>query len=109
MVRDHTISVEEADRLLRVLEPSDVAGASRRARLLRIRISGRRGEHANVALPLALADLVLQLLPPRLHMTVDGRELDLTQVVAQIRDGDTRGTIVDVRDPHGDHIEIIAE
>jgi hypothetical protein len=109
MLRDGTVSVDDADRLLRALEAREEGRSPGRARVIRVRISGHRGERVNVALPLALADLVLKLLPRHVRMTVDGRELDLARVVGEIRNGEARGTIVDVHDPSGDHIEVIAE
>ncbi|SRR5579871_6192212 len=109
MVRDGAVSVEEADRLLRALESSGAHAAPARARVLRVRASSRRGEHLDVALPLALVDLVMKLLPSHARLMLDRHELDVRRLVAEVRDGQARGTIVDVRDPRGDHIEIIAE
>ena len=109
MLRAGNISVDQADRLLKALEAEPARSASSRARLLRLRISGHRGDRINVAVPLALADMVLRFLPKNARIVVHGQEVDIGQVVAQVRDSDAHGTIVDFNDPRGDRIEVSVE
>jgi hypothetical protein len=109
MLREGKISVDEADRLLRALEAEPNRPASSRGRLLRLRISGHRGERINVAVPLALADMLLRFLPKNARMLVHGQEVDIGQVVEHVRDSYAHGTIVDIHDPRGDRIEVSVE
>jgi hypothetical protein len=43
------------------------------------------------------------------RIVVHGQEVDIAQVVAQVRDSDARGTIVDFNDLRGDRIEVSVE
>jgi hypothetical protein len=109
MLRDGKLSVEEADRLLRALGADRDRPDAARGRTLRVRISSHRGERVNVAVPLALAEMVLRFLPKNLHFVTQGQEVDIADLVRGIGGSDAVGTIVDVRDPRGDHIEVIVE
>ena len=101
--------VDQADRLLKALEVEPARTASSPARLLRLRISGHQGERINVAVPLALADMLLRFLPKNMRMVVHGQEVDIGQIVEHVRDSDAHGTIVDFNDPRGDRIEVSVE
>jgi len=68
-----------------------------------------RGANVKFALPLALADLVLRSLPKGLRLTVNDQELDVAQLLAEVRDRGTLGKIVDVTDHRGAHVEINVE
>ncbi len=109
MLRDRKLSVEDADRLLRALEVERDRPEAPRGRMLRVRVSGHRGERVNVTVPLALAEMVLRFLPKNLHLVTEGQEVDIAELVRGISSSDAEGTIVDVRDPRGDHIEVIVE
>jgi hypothetical protein len=109
MVRDGKLSVEEADKLLRALESDREGAPVGRGRLLRVRITSHRGDNVNVALPLSLADVVLRLVPKGLRVDVNGEEIDVAKLVADVRDSGARGTIVDMRSVKGDHIQILVE
>ena len=43
------------------------------------------------------------------RVVVHGQEVDIGQVVAQVRDSDAHGTIMDFNDPRGDRIEVSVE
>jgi len=109
MLRDGKLSVEEADRLLRALVIERDRPEAVRGRMLRVRVSGHRGERVNVAVPLELAEMVLRFLPQNLRFVTQGQEVDIADLVRGISSSDAQGTIVDVRDPRGDHIEVIVE
>lgn len=109
MLRDGKLSVEDADRLLRALATDRDRPDAARGRMLRVRVSGHRGERVNVAVPLALAEMVLRFLPKNLHVVTQGQEVDIADLVRGISSSDAQGTIIDVRDPRGDHIEVIVE
>ena len=51
MLRDGKLSVEDADRLLRALATERDRPDAARGHMLRIRVSGHRGERVNVAVP----------------------------------------------------------
>ncbi len=109
MLRDGKLSVEDADRLLRALATERDRPDTARGRMLRVRVSGRRGDRVNVAVPLALAEMILRFLPKNLRLVTEGQEVDIADLVRGISGSDAQGTIVDVRDQRGDHIEVIVE
>lgn len=108
MVREGKLTVEEADRLLAALQP-EKARPVERGRLLRIRISGHRGETINFALPMSLADLVLRFVPKGLRVTANGQEVDVARLLTDLQESGASGKILDVTDHRGSHIEITVE
>lgn len=108
MLKEGKITVEEAERLLEALEV-EKERPSERGRLLRVRITGHRGDAVNVTLPLALADIVLRFLPKSMRFTANGQEVDLTRLLADLRDSGAIGKIVDITDQKGTRIEIAVE
>lgn len=108
MVREGTLTVEEADRLLAALQ-SEKAQPPGRARLLRVRIIGHRGEKMNFALPLSLTDLVLRFLPKGLRVTANGQEVDVARLLVDLRESGASGKVVELTDHRGSQIEITVE
>jgi len=80
-----------------------------RLRILEMLREGQRGEEVKFAVPLALADMVLRYLPKGLRVTVNNQEMDVSRLLAEVRDSGTLGKIVDVTDSRGGHVEIIVE
>ncbi|MDR5684247.1 MAG: hypothetical protein QN163_09500 [Armatimonadota bacterium] len=109
MVREGRLSVEEADRLLRALEADLQRASAGRSRVLRVRITSHRGDDMNVALPLAVADMILRFLPKGLRVTTQEGEVDLARLVTEVRDSGAQGAIVDVTDHRGDRIQVTVE
>jgi hypothetical protein len=108
MVREGKVSPEEATRLLDALETERPRGVER-GRLLRVQVRRAAGDNVNVAVPLALADVVLRFLPKGLRVTANGEEIDITRLVGDLRDSGARGKIVDVTEADGGHVEISVE
>ncbi|MDQ7844838.1 MAG: hypothetical protein QN122_09730 [Armatimonadota bacterium] len=108
MVREGKLSPEEAEQLLDALE-TPREGPGGRARLIRVMVRGAAGERVNLAVPTALADLVLRVLPRGVQLRAGGEPLDLARLVAAIRNGDVAGKLVDVTAPDGTHVEITVE
>jgi len=108
MVREGKLSPEEAEQLLDALE-TPREGSGGRARLIRVLVRGPAGERANLAVPAALADLILRVLPRGVQLRTGGDPLDLVRLVAAIRNGDAAGKLVDVTAPDGTHVEITVE
>jgi hypothetical protein len=108
MLRDGRISVEEAERLLDALDTGPAPGGAP-PRFLRVQVSGHRGDKVDVALPLALADVAVRLLPKGLRLSLGGEELDVARLLADLRTGGAAGTLVDARSPTGDHVRISVE
>jgi hypothetical protein len=108
MLKEGKVTVEEAERLLEALEAEKERPAGR-GRMLRVHITGYRGDAVSVTLPLALADIVLRFLPKGMRFTANGQEVDLARLLADIRDSGTVGKIVDITDHKGTRIEIAVE
>ena len=108
MVREGKLTVEEADRLLAALQPEKARPAGR-GRLVRVRVTAPRGRTVNFEVPLSLADLVLHFLPRGLRITANGQEVDVTGLLADLRESGASGKILDVTDHRGSHIEITVD
>ncbi len=102
------MSVEDADRLWGALQ-ADRPRAAPRARLLRLRYAGHRGEAMNFALPLGLAEVILRFLPAGMRVSANGQDIDVARLLTDLRESGTLGKIVDVRDHRGAHLEITVE
>ncbi|MGH2453203.1 MAG: SHOCT-like domain-containing protein [bacterium] len=110
MLREGKLSVADADRLLAAIQPE--RGLSRqvpRARLLRVRYAGHRGEAMNFTLPLGLAEVILRFLPKGMRVSANGQDIDVARLLSDLQEDGTLGKIVDVRDHRGAHLEITVE
>ncbi len=58
---------------------------------------------------MALADLVVRYLPKGLRLTVNNQEMEIAELLAEVRDSGTLGKIVDISDHKGARIEISVE
>ncbi len=108
MLRDGRVSVEEAERLLDALDTAPAPSAAA-PRFLRVQVSGHRGDKVDVALPLALADVAVRLLPKGLRVSLGGEELEVARLLSDLRTSGATGTIVDARSAVGDHVRISVE
>jgi hypothetical protein len=108
MLHEGKLSVDDAHRLLGALA-AERTRAVPRARLLRVRYAGHRGEAMNFTLPLGLAEVILRFLPKGMRVSANGREIDVARVLTDLQESGTLGKIVDVRDPKGSHLEITVE
>jgi len=108
MLHEGKLSVEDAHRLLGALQ-TDRARAAPRARLLRVRYGGHRGEAMNFTLPLGLAEIILRFLPKGMRVSANGQEIDVARLLTDLQESGTLGKIVDVHDNKGGHLEITVE
>ncbi|MCG3140468.1 MAG: hypothetical protein HDKAJFGB_01534 [Anaerolineae bacterium] len=115
MIENRQISAEEGARLLAALDDKpapDLApppSPSTRGRWLRVRVtdlkSGKR--KVNVNIPLSLVDIGLKMGAKFSPAGLEG--LNMNQIIAAVKAGDT-GKIVDVEDEQdGEHVEIYVE
>jgi hypothetical protein len=72
-------------------------------------VLSHRVEKVNVAVPLALAKVAMRFLPKGLRVKVDGDEVDLERLLEEVQTSGAQGTLVDVRSPNGDSVQIVVE
>jgi hypothetical protein len=108
MLHEGKLSVEDAHRLLGALA-ADRTRPAPRARLLRVRYAGHRGEAMNFTLPLGLAEVILRFLPKGMRVSANGQEIDVARLLNDLQESGTLGKIVDVHDHKGAHLEITVE
>ncbi|RIK26093.1 MAG: hypothetical protein DCC52_10560 [Chloroflexi bacterium] len=115
MIENRQISAEEGARLLAALDDKPAPdlppppSPSTRGRWLRVRVtdlkSGKR--KVNVNIPLSLVDIGLKMGAKFSPAGLEG--LNMNQIIAAVKAGDT-GKIVDVEDEQdGEHVEIYVE
>ncbi|MDL1896271.1 DUF2089 domain-containing protein [Anaerolineae bacterium CFX7] len=115
MIENRQISAEEGARLLAALDDKPAPdlppppSPSTRGRWLRVRVtdlkSGKR--KVNVNIPLSLVDIGLKMGAKFSPVGLEG--LNMNQIIAAVKAGDT-GKIVDVEDEQdGEHVEIYVE
>lgn len=105
MVKEGKVTPEEGARLLEELDRSPrSSGAS-----LRVLIRNPSGRKAQFALPVAVADAILTLIPDAMRTRLQARGIDLEQLVRAVQSGEARGRIVDIHDPSGASVEVIVE
>ncbi len=115
MIENRQISAEEGARLLAALDDKPAPelapppSPNTRGRWLRVRVtdlkSGKR--KVNVNIPLSLVDIGLKMGAKFSPVGLEG--LNLNQIMAAVKAGDT-GKIVDVEDEQdGEHVEIYVE
>lgn len=100
MLREGKISVEEAEQLLEKANPSESFDDKPKIkkpnskRFLRVRVTEEDKVKANVNIPIALAEVGLNLIP-KSKLMVDGKKIDMDQILKLIEEG-TEGELVNI-------------
>ncbi|BAS28742.1 SHOCT-like domain-containing protein [Limnochorda pilosa] len=114
MVQEGKISPEEADRLLEALEappearrPAGDDKEDRPPRFIHIEVTSEDERKVDVRVPIQLAKMALHFVPRRALAQVNGRELDVDELIRQVQAG-ASGVLVEV-DEDEDHVRISIE
>lgn len=100
MLREGKISVEEAEQLLEKSNPGDSIDDKPKIkkpnskRFLRVRVTEEDKVKANVNIPIALAEVGLNLIP-KAKLMVDGKQINMDQILKLIEEG-TEGELVNI-------------
>lgn len=100
MVKEGKITVEEAERLLEKASPGEPLSVVPRKkkpnskRFLRIRVTEEDKPKANINIPIALAEVGLNLVPKD-KLKVDGKQINMDQILKLIEEG-TEGELVNI-------------
>jgi hypothetical protein len=100
MVKEGKISVEEAEQLLEKANPGESPSVSSRIKkpnskkFLRVRVTEEDKVKANVNIPIALAEVGLNLIP-KAKLKVDGKQINMDQILKLIEEG-TEGELVNI-------------
>lgn len=100
MLKEGKISVEEAEQLLEKLNngesPNDTPRNSKpnSKKFLRVRVTEEDKVKANVNIPIALAEVGLNLIPKG-KLKVDGKQINMDEILRLIEEG-TEGEIVNI-------------
>jgi hypothetical protein len=100
MVRDGKISVEEAEQLLEKANPGESIEDTPKSnkpnskKFLRVRVTEEDKVKANVNIPIALAEVGLNLIPKE-KLKVDGKQINMDQILKLIEEG-TEGELVNI-------------
>jgi len=100
MLREGKISVEEAEQLLEKSSPGDSIDDKPKIkkpnskRFLRVRVTEEDKVKANVNIPIALAEVGLNLIP-KSKLMVDGKQINMDEILKLIEEG-TEGELVNI-------------
>lgn len=100
MVKNGKISVDEAERLLEKAVPGEKLQEMTKSpkpnsqKFLRIRVTEDGKHKANVNIPIALAEVGLNLIPKD-KLKVDGKEINMAHILKLIEEG-TEGELVNI-------------
>ena len=100
MLKDGKISVEEAEQLLEKANPGESMDENSRVKkpnskkFLRVRVTEEDKVKANVNIPIALAEVGLNLIPKE-KLKVDGKQINMDQILKLIEEG-TEGELVNI-------------
>ena len=100
MLKDGKISVEEAEQLLEKVNPGESFDNKPKVkkpnskRFLRVRVTEEDKVKANVNIPIALAEVGLNLIP-KSKLMVDGKQINMDQILKLIEEG-TEGELVNI-------------
>jgi hypothetical protein len=100
MIKEGKISVEEAEELLDKANPSESTDTTSRIKkpnskkFLRVRVTEEDKVKANVNIPIALAEVGLNLIPKD-KLKVDGKQINMDQILKLIEEG-TEGELVNI-------------
>ena len=100
MLKEGKISVEEAEQLLEKANPGESFENKPKIkkpnskRFLRVRVTEEDKVKANVNIPIALAEVGLNLIP-KAKLMVDGKQINMDQILKLIEEG-TEGELVNI-------------
>ena len=99
MLKEGKISVEEAEQLLEKANPGEsIKNPAKKKpnskRFLRVRVTEEDTVKANVNIPIALAEVGLNLIP-KSKLQVDGKTINMDQILKLIEEG-TEGELVNI-------------
>jgi len=100
MLKEGKISVEEAEKLLEKANPGESFDDTTRnikpnsKKFLRVRVTEEDKVKANVNIPIALAEVGLNLIPKE-KLKVDGKQINMDQILKLIEEG-TEGELVNI-------------
>ncbi len=100
MLKEGKISIEEAEKLLEKVNPGesfDNTPKNKKAnskKFLRIRVTEEDKAIANVNIPIAFAEVGLNLIP-KSKLKVDGKQINVEQILKLIEEG-TEGELVKI-------------
>ena len=100
MLREGKISVEEAEQLFEKANPGKTSGTSLQTnkpnskKFLRVRVTEEDKVKANINIPIALAEVGLNLIPKG-KLMVDGKQIDMDHILKLIQEG-TEGELVNI-------------
>ncbi len=100
MLKEGKISVEEAEKLLEKANPGESFDDKPKTKkpnskkFLRVRVTEEDQVKANVNIPIALAEVGLNLIPKE-KLKVDGKQIDMDQILKLIEEG-TEGELVNI-------------
>ena len=100
MVKEGKISIEEAEQLLEKANPGESFNDKPKVkkpnskRFLRVRVTEEDKVKANVNIPIALAEVGLNLIPKD-KLKVDGKQINMDQILKLIEEG-TEGELVNI-------------
>ena len=100
MIKDGKISIEEAEELLEKANPNESSDSNAQSKkpnskkFLRVRVTEEDKVKANVNIPIALAEVGLNLIPKE-KLIVDGKQINMDQILKLIEEG-TEGELVNI-------------
>ena len=100
MVKEGKISIEEAEQLLEKASLGDSADETSKVKkpnskkFLRVRVTEEDQVKANINIPIALAEVGLNLIPKD-KLKVDGKQINMDQILKLIEEG-TEGELVNI-------------
>ena len=100
MLKEGKISVEEAEQLLERANPEESLNQIPKVKkpnskkFLRVRVTEEDEVKANVNIPIALAEVGLNLIPKQ-KLKVDGKQINMDEIVKLIEEG-TEGELVNI-------------
>jgi len=100
MLKEGKISVEEAEQLLEKANPGESIDDTPKIKkpnskkFLRVRVTEENKVKANVNIPIALAEVGLNLIP-KSKLKVDGKQINMDQILKLIEEG-TEGELVNI-------------
>ncbi len=99
MLKEGKISIEEAEQLLEKANPGESINDKPKKkpnskRFLRVRVTEEDKVKANVNIPIALAEVGLNLVPKD-KLKVDGKQINMDQILKLIEEG-TEGELVNI-------------
>ena len=99
MLKKGKITVEEAEQLLEKANPGESFNITSKnkpnsKKFLRVRVTEEEKIIANVNIPIALAEVGLNLIPKE-KLKVDGKQINMDQILKLIEEG-TEGELVNI-------------